>query len=57
MSINIKQSHIGRLHRALHVAPGKKIPLAKIKRAEKSKNPALRREAQFADNARHFKHK
>lgn len=57
MSINIKPSRRGSLHKAVHVAQGKKIPLSKIKKAEHSKNPALRKKAQFADNARHFKHK
>lgn len=57
MSIHIKPSKRGSLHRALGVPPGKTIPLAKIKKAEHSKNPALRKKAQFADNARHFKHK
>jgi hypothetical protein len=57
MSINIKKSHEGRLHRALHVPPGKKIPVAKLEKAAHSKSPALRKEAQFALNARHFKHR
>jgi hypothetical protein len=57
MSIHIKPSHKGKLHRALGVPAGKKIPLAKIKKAEHSKSAAVRKEARFADNARHFKHK
>lgn len=56
MTIKIKASERGSLHRALGVPAGKKIPLAKIKKAENSKNPSLRKKAQFADNARHFKH-
>jgi len=56
MSIYIKPSKRGSLHRALGVPQDKKIPLAKIKAAEHSKNPALRKKAQFADNARKFKH-
>lgn len=46
----------GALHKDLGVAKGKKIPLAKIKKAEGSSNPTLRKRAQFADNARKFKH-
>lgn len=56
MSINIKPSKRGSLHKALGVPMGKPIPLAKIKKAEHSKSPALRKKARFADNARHFKH-
>lgn len=53
----IKASHKGRLHRALHVAATQKIPVAKMVQAAHSKSPALRKEANFALNARHFKHK
>ncbi|MGH8259857.1 MAG: hypothetical protein ACREUG_09220 [Steroidobacteraceae bacterium] len=55
--IHIKKTHEGRLHRALHVPQGQKIPLSKIVAAEHSSNPRLREEAQFAENARHFKRK
>ncbi len=54
--IHIKKSHKGALHRDLGVAQGKPIPVSKIKAAENSPDPAVRRRAQFADNARHFKH-
>lgn len=56
MSINIKASHKGRLHRALGIPQGRKLTEAEIKRAEHSRKPSVRREAQFADNARKFKH-
>lgn len=46
----------GALHKDLGVAKEKKIPLAKIKKAEHSANPTTRKRAQFADNARKFHH-
>lgn len=39
----------GALHKALHVPEGKKIPEAKIEKAERSKNPTLRRRAMLAE--------
>lgn len=39
----------GALHRKLHVPAGTKIPKAKIMKAEKSKNPKLRKEAVLAE--------
>lgn len=56
MSINIKPSHKGLLHKKLGVPQGKPIPAAKVTKAEHSKSPALRKEAQFAENAKHFNH-
>jgi hypothetical protein len=57
MTIKIKSSHKGKLHKALGVPAGQPIPLSKEEKAARSKNPTLRREAQFAINARKFKHK
>ena len=57
MAIKIKKSHEGNLHRALGIPAGQKIPLSKEEKAAHSSNPTLRREAQFAINARKFKHK
>lgn len=54
--IHIKPSHKGLLHRRLHIPAGKPIPEARLEQAEKSANPAERREATFAENARHFAH-
>lgn len=54
--IHIKKANKGKLHSKLGVAKGKKIPLGKIKKAEHSPSPSLRKEAQFADNARKFHH-
>lgn len=45
----IKPSSKGKLHKALGIAPDKKIPMAKIKKAENSKNPTLRKEAHLAE--------
>lgn len=46
----VNPEHKGDLHKALHVAQGKKIPKAKIEKATHSKNPKLRHMAQFAKN-------
>jgi hypothetical protein len=50
--IQIKKSHEGKLHRALGVKPGRKITVAALDKAAHSKSEALRKEAQFALNAR-----
>ena len=42
----------GKLHKRLHVKPGKKIPAAKLDKATYSKDASLRKEAQAAKNAR-----
>lgn len=57
MAIKIKPSNKGKLHRALGVPMGQPIPVRKIEKAAHSKSPSLRKEAQFALNARKFKHK
>ena len=57
MSIHIKASHKGKLHKALGVAAGKKIPASKLAKAAKSKNPAMRKMANFAKNAKKWAHK
>lgn len=54
--IHIKEKNKGKLHKELGIAKGEKIPLSKIKHAEHSSNPAERKRAQFADNARKFHH-
>ena len=41
--------HPGALHRALDVPEGKKIPEKKLEKAENSKNPKIRKEAQLAE--------
>lgn len=52
--IHIKPSHKGLLHKDTGTAAGKKIPEAKIKKAEKSSDPAVRKRAVFAENAKHW---
>lgn len=53
MAIKIK--HPGRLHEALGIPKDKKIPKVKIKKAMHSKDPHMRKMAQFAENASHWK--
>jgi hypothetical protein len=54
--IYIKPSHEGELHENLHVPEGQKIPVSRLEEAKHSKSPAIRRRANFAINARHFRH-
>ncbi len=53
MTSLIKPSHKGRLHKALGVPEGQKIPQAKISAALHSKNAHMRSMAQFASNMAH----
>jgi hypothetical protein len=46
----------GSLHRSLGVPQGQKIPEAKIKKAEHSKNPTLRKRAHLAETLKGFHH-
>ncbi len=41
--------HPGALHRDLGVPEGKKIPESKLKKAEHSKDPTVRKRAQLAE--------
>jgi hypothetical protein len=54
--IHIKPSHEGLLHKNLGVAQDKNIPVGKLEAAKHSNDPAERKRATFALNARHFKH-
>lgn len=56
MAIMIKPSRKGLLHRKLGVAQGSKIPASKLEAAKHSKSPSIRKEANFALNARSFHH-
>jgi len=47
----------GRLHRALHVPEGEKIPAAKLEAASHSENPTLVHMANFAKTLKGFKKK
>ena len=56
MSINIKPSHKGKLHKDLGVKQGKKLTSAQLQKAKHSKDPAERKRATFAINAKKWKH-
>ena len=45
----------GALRKSLKVKKGEKIPVEKLKKAEKSKNPTLRKRAQLAETLKSFK--
>lgn len=47
----------GKLHKKLGVPEGKKIPEAKLKKAEKSKSPSLRKEAVLAETLKRIRKK
>lgn len=49
--------HPGKLHRELGVKEGKKIPAKKLAKAEHSKNPTIRREANLAKTLKSMKKK
>lgn len=48
----IKPSHKGLLHRDLGIPEGQPIPISKLEAAKHSKDPAIRRRANFAINFR-----
>lgn len=52
MAIEIKPENKGKLHKKLGVPEGEKIPLSKLEAAKRSSNPATRKQATFAVNAR-----
>ena len=54
--IKIKPSHKGLLHEELGVKKGNKIPLKKLAAAKRSSDPAERKRATFAENARKWNH-
>ena len=56
MAIHIKPSHKGLLHKELGVASGSPIPAKKLAKAAASSNPAERKRAVFAENAKHWNH-
>lgn len=49
--------HKGSLHKSLKVPEGKKIPESKIKKAEQSKNPKLRKKANLAETLKKMRKK
>lgn len=48
----INPEHKGALRKKLNAKKGEKIPLAKLKKAEHSKNPTTARQARFAETLR-----
>lgn len=56
MTIKIKPSHKGLLHKDLGVAPGKKLTMGALEEAKGSADPAERKRATFAINARKWHH-
>lgn len=54
--IHIKAANRGKLRKSTGTKKGQKIPVSKLQRLAKSKNPTTRKRAQFALNARKFKH-
>lgn len=56
MSIHIKPSHKGLFHKDVGKSPGAKITSADIQKGLHSKNPAERKRANFARNARKWHH-
>lgn len=51
----LKPSKKGALHKALNVPKGKKIPESKLKKAEHSKNPKLKKRAVLAETLKKLK--
>ena len=52
---NAVSKHPGKLHRELGVPEGKKIPAKKLAKAEHSKNPTIRKEANLAKTLKKMK--
>lgn len=55
--IHIKPSHKGLLHKDTGTPEGERIPEKKLAKAEDSSDPAERKRAVFAANAKHWNHK
>ena len=55
MAIKIKKSNAGKLRKSAKTRKGSKIPVAKLRKLKKSKNPKTRQRANFALNARKFR--
>lgn len=54
--IKINPANRGKLRAATGTPKGKNIPVAKLRKLAKSPNATTRKRAQFALNARKFKH-
>lgn len=55
--IRIKKSNRGKLRKSTGTKKGKKIPVSKLRKMKKSKDPKTRKRATFALNARKWKNK
>lgn len=53
--IRIKKANRGKLRKSTGAKKGQKIPVAKLQKLKKSKNPTTRKRATFALNARKWK--
>ena len=53
--IKIKAKNRGKLRKTAKVKKGRKIPVSKLRKLKKSKNPKTRQRANFALNARKWK--
>lgn len=56
MAIEIKPSHKGLLHKDLGKPEGQKLTAADLAKAKNSSDPAVRKRATFAENAKHWNH-
>ena len=54
--IHLNPANKGKLHETLGVPAGQKIPAQKLAAATHSPNELTRKRAQFAENAKKFKH-
>lgn len=54
-AIRIKPKNRGKLRKSAGTKKGRKIPVSKLRKMKKSKNPKTRRRATFALNARKWK--
>lgn len=55
--IHIKKANAGKLRATAGAKKGQKIPVTKLRKLAKSSNKTTAKRAQFALNARKFKHK
>ena len=56
MAIHINPNHKGLLHRDLKVKQGEPIPEKKLEKGLHSSDPAEKKRAVFAENAKHWNH-
>jgi oligoendopeptidase F len=56
MAIRINPANKGKLRKAAGAKKGQNIPESELQKLKKSTNPAVRKRAQFAINAKKWKH-